>query len=188
MSEDKIDNSNENEVPNTKISIAPIRILYCAVCGLPAEYCEFGPNFDKCKPWLKEHALDLYPNLQEEMLQNKSNSNENEPKEEQEEVKLLPGGKIKRKEKPMIRISKVQRNKRKYVTVITGLENFGVKLSEAAKVFAKGFSCGASVVRSASDEEEIDIQGDIVDDLIQMISTKWKISDKSIIVERKRQT
>jgi hypothetical protein len=37
----------------------------CSVCGLPAEYCEFGPNFDKCKPWLLEHAPDLYPQLKE---------------------------------------------------------------------------------------------------------------------------
>ncbi|RRT43003.1 hypothetical protein BHE74_00059323 [Ensete ventricosum] len=40
-----------------------VRVLYCGVCGLPAEYCEFGPDFEKCKPWLRRHAPDLYPDL-----------------------------------------------------------------------------------------------------------------------------
>ncbi|KAH0970717.1 hypothetical protein GBA52_022873 [Prunus armeniaca] len=41
----------------------PVRVLYCAVCSLPAEYCEFGPDFEKCKPWLIQNAPDLYPDL-----------------------------------------------------------------------------------------------------------------------------
>ncbi|KAL6274482.1 hypothetical protein ACE6H2_025174 [Prunus campanulata] len=61
----------------------PVRVLYCAVCSLPAEYCEFGPDFEKCKPWLIQNAPDLYPDLVKA------------PK--QEEVKRLPGGKIKKK-------------------------------------------------------------------------------------------
>ena len=41
----------------------PVRVLYCPVCSLPAEYCEFGPDFEKCKPWLIQNAPDLYPDL-----------------------------------------------------------------------------------------------------------------------------
>lgn len=41
----------------------PVRVLYCAECGLPAEYCEFGPDFEKCKPWLIQNAPNLYPDL-----------------------------------------------------------------------------------------------------------------------------
>lgn len=41
----------------------PVRVLYCAVCSLPAEYCEFGPDFEKCKPWLIQNAPELYPDL-----------------------------------------------------------------------------------------------------------------------------
>jgi hypothetical protein len=40
---------------------APVRVLYCGVCGLPAEYCEFGPDFERCKPWLRAHAPGVYP-------------------------------------------------------------------------------------------------------------------------------
>lgn len=35
----------------------------CTVCSLPAEYCEFGPDFEKCKPWLVKNAPELYPAL-----------------------------------------------------------------------------------------------------------------------------
>lgn len=43
---------------------APLKeVELCPVCGLPPEYCEFGPKFDLCKPWLKENHLDLYPDL-----------------------------------------------------------------------------------------------------------------------------
>ncbi|KAK4742692.1 hypothetical protein SAY87_000693 [Trapa incisa] len=41
----------------------PVEVLYCAVCSLPAEYCEFGPDFGKCKPWLIKNAPHLYPDL-----------------------------------------------------------------------------------------------------------------------------
>lgn len=41
----------------------PVRVLYCGVCGLPAEYCEFGPDFESCKPWLIQNVPDLYPDL-----------------------------------------------------------------------------------------------------------------------------
>eukprot|EP01018_Ginkgo_biloba_P013579 Gb_11239 [translate_table: standard] len=44
----------------------PVRVLYCSVCSLPAEYCEFGPDFEKCKPWLIENAPHLYPDLAKE--------------------------------------------------------------------------------------------------------------------------
>lgn len=42
----------------------PVRVLYCQVCSLPPEYCEFGgSDFEKCKPWLIQNVPDLYPNL-----------------------------------------------------------------------------------------------------------------------------
>ena len=41
----------------------PVRVLYCQVCSMPAEYCEFGPDFEKCKPWLVENAPHVYPDI-----------------------------------------------------------------------------------------------------------------------------
>ncbi|XP_062090495.1 translation machinery-associated protein 22 [Humulus lupulus] len=167
----------------------PVRVLYCGVCSLPAEYCEFGPDFEKCKPWLIQNAPDLYPDLIKE-----SNSNETDKITEKlqstgissgggdgaassaskpEEVKRLPGGKIKKKEKPEVVIEKVTRNKRKCITTVKGLELFGVKLSEASKKLGKKFATGASVVKGPTEKEQIDVQGDIAYDIVEFITDTW---------------
>ena len=134
---------------------APVRVLYCGVCGLPAEYCEFGPDFERCKPWLRAHAPGVYtddllaPSSSAgggdkdvdkvgERLQgvgisaaDGSTSAGGASASKPEDVKRLPGGKIKKKEKKEVVIEKIVRNKRKCVTVVKGLELFGVKLSDA---------------------------------------------------------
>ncbi|KAJ3702163.1 hypothetical protein LUZ61_005868 [Rhynchospora tenuis] len=177
----------------------PVKVLYCGVCGLPAEYCEFGPDFDKCKPWLREHAPDLYPDLfaggekdvekTAEQLQGvgissgggATSSGGEASASKQEEVKRLPGGKIKKKEKPEVVIEKIVRNKRKCVTVVKGLELFGVKLSDASKKLGKKFATGASVVKGPTEKEQIDVQGDISYDIIEFITDTWPDVPESAI-------
>jgi len=66
-----------------------------------------------------------------------------------------------------------------------GLEKFGVKLTDASKVFAKRFSCGSSVLKGPAGEDEIDVQGDIIDDLILFLEEKWQISEDSVFVDDK---
>eukprot|EP00500_Bicosoecida_sp_ms1_P013541 CAMPEP_0203825562 /NCGR_PEP_ID=MMETSP0115-20131106/54530_1 /ASSEMBLY_ACC=CAM_ASM_000227 /TAXON_ID=33651 /ORGANISM="Bicosoecid sp, Strain ms1" /LENGTH=86 /DNA_ID=CAMNT_0050734607 /DNA_START=96 /DNA_END=352 /DNA_ORIENTATION=+ len=44
----------------------PLEVTYCGVCGLPPEYCKYGPKFKKCIPWLKANAPGLYPELADE--------------------------------------------------------------------------------------------------------------------------
>jgi len=190
---DKEENSDkeEQEVKEQKDSRSKGKgIIYCGVCGLPPEYCEFGPSFEKCKPWLIENVPDLYPNLKDEDENKEAKSTGKrggkglvKPDSSDSETKLLPGGKVKKKEKPIIHISRVQRNKRKYVTIIEGLDKFGVKLSDASKLLSKKFSCGASVVKTPNGEEEIDVQGDFTENIIEFLMEKWDIPDDGIICE-----
>jgi density-regulated protein len=63
-------------------------------------------------------------------------------------------------------IDKNTRNKRKCVTTVFGLDSFGVKLSEAAKLFGKKFASGAAVVKSPTEKEQIDIQGDCLEKVL----------------------
>ncbi|CDP17741.1 unnamed protein product [Coffea canephora] len=90
-----------------------------------------------------------------------------------EEVKILPGGKVKKKEKQEIIIEKVTRNKRKCITTVKGLELFGVKLSDASKKLGKKFATGASVVKGPTEKEQIDVQGDIAYDIVDFITETW---------------
>ncbi|KAK8975763.1 hypothetical protein V6N11_057603 [Hibiscus sabdariffa] len=143
----------------------PVKVLYCTICSLPAEYCEFGPDFEKCKPWLINNAPELYPHLLKEanekeaekvseQLQSIGVSSSadgaassarpgNTSSSKQEDVKRLPGGKIKKKEKQEVVIEKVVRNRRKCITIVKGLDLFGIKLSDASKKLGKKFATGA---------------------------------------------
>ena len=41
-------------------------ILCCGECGMPPEYCEYGPDFEtNCKPWLKANHRETYDKLKE---------------------------------------------------------------------------------------------------------------------------
>ncbi|XP_024960398.1 translation machinery-associated protein 22-like [Cynara cardunculus var. scolymus] len=166
----------------------PVQVPYCGVCGLPAEYCEFGPDFEKCKPWLIRNAPQLYPDLIQEsnskeadgvsdQLQSFSITDSTGPSGssalKQEPVKRLPGGKIKKKDKQEVIIEKVTRNKRKSITTIKGLELFGVKLSDASKKLGKKFATGASVVKGPTEKDQIDVQGDIAYDIVEFITDTW---------------
>ncbi|CAI9100593.1 OLC1v1037722C1 [Oldenlandia corymbosa var. corymbosa] len=161
----------------------PVQVLYCGVCSLPPEYCEFGPDFEKCKPWLIQNAPDVYPDLLKEgdakeadkvsdKLQSTSISGGSSTSNPGE-VKRLPGGKVKKKEKQEIIIEKVTRNKRKCITTVKGLELFGVKLSDASKKLGKKFATGASVVKGPTEKEQIDVQGDIFYDIVEFITDTW---------------
>ncbi|KAJ7557775.1 hypothetical protein O6H91_04G010000 [Diphasiastrum complanatum] len=177
--------------------LQPLKVLYCSVCSLPAEYCEFGPDFEKCKPWLLKNAPGLYPDLVSEaekaaeQLQGVNISGEKGDTSKRqgsaanfqpdEEVKKLPGGKVKKKEKPEIIIEKVIRNKRKCVTMIKGLDLFGIKLSEASKKFGKKFASGASVVKGPTEKEQIDVQGDLMLDIVDFITETWENVPESAI-------
>ncbi|KAJ6745749.1 TRANSLATION MACHINERY-ASSOCIATED PROTEIN 22-LIKE ISOFORM X1 [Salix koriyanagi] len=158
----------------------PVKVLYCPICSLPAEYCEFGPDFEKCKPWLIINAPELYPDLLKEANEKEAeriseqlqfagisssgadgavssvHSGETSSSK-QEEVKRLPGGKIKKKARQEVVIEKVVRNKRKSITIIKGMELF-VTLP---KSLGKKFATGASVVKGPTEKEQIDVQGDI---------------------------
>ncbi|MBA0694031.1 hypothetical protein Goari_004365, partial [Gossypium aridum] len=99
----------------------------------------------------------------------------------QEDVKRLPGGKIKKKEKQEVVIEKVVRNRRKCITIVKGLDLFGIKLSDASKKLGKKFATGASVVKGPTDKEQIDVQGDISYDIVEYITETWPAVMFSII-------
>jgi density-regulated protein DRP1 len=78
---------------------------------------------------------------------------------------------------PSIKISKQQRTKRKMVTVINGLKTCDIDLKKASKQFATRFSCGSSV----TGEDEIVIQGDVIDEALEYITDSWPEIDEDCI-------
>lgn len=91
-----------------------------------------------------------------------------------------------RKAASKIQIKRVERNKRKHVTVIAGLEVHGLENKKVAKDFGKKFATGSSVTKSPSGVEEITVQGDVSDEVQEWLMEKG-ISENNIeIVEDKK--
>ena len=72
-----------------------------------------------------------------------------------------------------VTVYKMQRNKKKFITLVNGLDAFGVKLPDAAKFFRTRFACGAAVVDMPGKGEEVDIQGDFLAEIAEIIHKKW---------------
>lgn len=79
-----------------------------------------------------------------------------------------------RKAEAMVLIKRVERNKRKYVTVLSGIEAHGLDLKKVAKELGKKFATGSSVTKTAAGGEEITVQGDVSDDLYDWLTETYK--------------
>ncbi len=41
----------------------PLKVIYCGNCSLPLEYCEFYPEYDRCKLWLQQNLPSEFEKL-----------------------------------------------------------------------------------------------------------------------------
>jgi density-regulated protein len=71
-------------------------------------------------------------------------------------------------------IKRIERNKRKYVTAVSGLEAFGLDLKKVAKEFGKKFATGSSVTKVPGGGEEITVQGDVSAEIEEYILDTYK--------------
>lgn len=175
-------------------------VIYCGVCSLPPEYCEFGGKKQspsptsptklisqllstgttkKCSDWLSENHPDLHSTLYSDAALSANLSTlsvDAQKRAEKDAIKKAAkaeAAEARESEKraaSKIIIKRVERNKRKYVTEISGLEAFGLDLKATAKAFGKKFATGSSVTKTASGGEEITVQGDVSDDVVDWLN------------------
>ncbi|XP_017491778.1 PREDICTED: density-regulated protein homolog [Rhagoletis zephyria] len=158
----------------------PLKVQYCGECSMPLEFCEYYSNFAKCKEWLEKTLPDMFAQL----YTNDGDNGEADGDDEQSKKgRQKRGGKalLKPKKKEVgerfVKLARANRGKKKYVTVVTGLASFGIDLKDASKFFASRFACGSSVTGA----DEIVIQGDVKDDLWDVIPEKWaEIEEEAI--------
>ena len=48
-----------------------------------------------------------------------------------------------------------------------------IVLKDASKVFSNKLSCGASITKTPTGKKQIDVQGDFVDEVYELIRTKY---------------
>ncbi|RPB17736.1 density-regulated protein DRP1 [Morchella conica CCBAS932] len=181
------DNNNNEEAGAAAPQEPQARIvLYCGVCTLPPEYCEFGSSAKKCKEWLEENHPDLVASVYNTEAVEAAMSHltvdalaRAEKAEQAAEKKAIKETakaerELAKKLSSKIVLKRVERAKRKHVIVVTGLEAFGLDLKKVAKDFGKKFACGSSVTKgAAAGQDEIVVQGDLSDDILEYIEEKY---------------
>ncbi len=199
-----------------------ILIFKLADCGLPAEYCEYGNNFESCKPWLIKHAAHLYPQLvpaaavasnnggdalaegvaqmklsegiADAKKDNKNNNDdsgsddESSDDDKKKSKKAAAGSSNKGGAKKGGASGKVwvevkDRGRKKHVTTITGLDFYVPKLKEAASTLGKKFGTGASVTKNASGVQEIDVQGDMLYDIVPLLTSLFNVPEDLVVAK-----
>ncbi|KAG1807340.1 translation initiation factor SUI1 [Suillus subaureus] len=181
-------------------AVRPIEVLYCQICTFPPEYCEFGSSLTRCKEWLQGARPQLFEKYySDEALQSKIGtlSLEAQAKLEKDTAKkeakaeAKADAALKKKMASQVSIKRIERNKRKHVTAIHGLEAFDIDLKKAAKFLAQKFATGASVTKNAQGQDEIVVQGDVSDDVLELMEggagpLKGVPADNVVIIEEKK--
>ncbi|KAK0417332.1 hypothetical protein QR680_012948 [Steinernema hermaphroditum] len=144
--------------------------------NLKGEYCEYSGKPDKCRVWLEKNLPSMIEGI------DVTKTGEETPEEEKKHQKRGGKGSKPEKEKSSkvekkVTVQRAPRGKNKSVTVIKGLGTFDVNLKEAAKIFSKKFACSSSVTGA----DEIVVQGDVKDDLFDLIPEKWPEVDEDLI-------
>nr|CAG4649839.1 EOG090X0IUZ [Scapholeberis mucronata] len=162
----------------------PLTVLYCGNCGLPTEYCEFYAEHEKCKQWFEKNLPSEFAKQARISIALSFQSNElDEQKETEDDKKRQKRGgkglsKPKKKEGGPKKIClSVAPRGRKRLTCVVGLKSYDIDLKVAAKFFGTKFACGASV----TGDDEIVIQGDVKDDLFDLLPEKWPQIDEDSI-------
>ncbi|KAJ7620127.1 translation initiation factor SUI1 [Roridomyces roridus] len=190
----------EAEAPPAAEPVPPVSMVYCKVCSYPPEYCEFGAHLTKCKEWLKETHPDLFDKYwSDEALQTKVGTLslaaqaklEKDMAKAEVKAEAKADAAMKKKMASQVIIKRIERNKRKQITSVFGLEAFDVDLKKAAKQFASKFATGASVTKNPQGLDEIVVSGDVSDEILEMIENEVGVLkgipvDNVELVEEKR--
>jgi density-regulated protein DRP1 len=162
----------------------PVKVLYCPICSLPPEYCEYNvPEvFEKCAPWILENCPEALSKairaklLGEELAEGDEDENEKSKKRLGVSKKKAAAAMVTR-----VVIAKIQRQKKKYVTAIAGLESVpDLKIKDACKAFGKKFSSGASISETQTGGKEVTIQGDCSYELPAFLISEFKVQANTI--------
>jgi translation initiation factor 1 (eIF-1/SUI1) len=170
---------------------SPLVIDYCSVCGWPCEYCCYGKKADACKIALKAANPELYAVLYEELAPVvDSAAAEAAPAEDgavpaaDVAVPAKPQ-KVKKAATPAIILCRANRGGKKCVTLVYGLDSFGIDARDCCSVFKKACGAGASLVTEdlisgALSGPHVEIQGDVKDTVTAVLADKYSVPVEAI--------
>lgn len=178
------------------VTLTAISLRYCGVCKLPVEYCEFTDTYrQECIPWMEANmAGDELQVAMGELTVDDAGAAEEAGDKSSGKVKkkkkisskrAAQGGPAKASGEQRVVVTLSKRNKRKFVTNVSGLDTFpDVRMKDAAKALGRRFATGSSVSTNASGGKEIIIQGDVLIDIEDVLTNNFSIPGEKIIVLR----
>ena len=154
--------------------LIPQDIELCPVTGMPAQFCKYGPYSEAertaggCIGLAADGGAGGDAMADDSSLSKRKKKEKEKKKKQKSEAK---GGDV--------IMEKVTRSRRKCWTVISGLENYDVKLKAVSKAISKKFATSSSVKKNPGGGEHIDVQGDITATLPPLLTGEFGIpSDK----------
>jgi density-regulated protein len=174
----------------------PVEVVYHPVSGLPAEFCEFSETFVKDLPWILENCPDaVTPDTLAKAMEKMSvgvDGEENDAVLDSGKKEKQKGAGIAAKKTKAgpgecrVTINRVQRQKRKFVTAVIGMETVpDIKMKEVSKFFGKKFASGAAISKIPGGGEEIVIQGDVQYDLPEILVQTYNVPPTCIWLQEK---
>jgi density-regulated protein DRP1 len=160
----------------------------CKECKLPCEYCAYNSSCtnSSTSPSATLTTTTAKGDVSEKM-DKMSLEEEEEDDAKKTKIKTEEKKKKKKEKQKCITITLTSRNKRKTITNVAGFEHFSStfqdgNLKEVAKTLGKKFACGCSVTKGATNQDEIDLQGDYGEQIKEILVQKWKMEEELVVV------
>ncbi|KAL0228263.1 hypothetical protein RCL1_004406 [Eukaryota sp. TZLM3-RCL] len=142
----------------------PVTVTYCQQCGIPTEFCSFGPNAAKC-----------IQNTVSSLTVDAATSGSTEEEGIQEPTASTSTS------SDVVRVGSTTMGKRRKQTKVLGLSSY-TNINDAAKFFRNRFACGCS-----SEGDVIEIQGDFVDDVVMLLTEQFSVPEDLVQIEEEQQ-
>eukprot|EP01080_Neovahlkampfia_damariscottae_P007134 gene7134-11447_t len=149
------------------------KVVMCPYCDIPLEYCEFKTEWEKCKEYMEKN----HPKILEGI-----NASKEMDKLRKKETKTLKVKKSKNdNEVKLITVAISRRSKKKSLTLVYGFEERGINTKKVAGFFKKTFACGCTEKKDEHQKVFVEIQGDVRDQLPDLLLNEYKIDSKEIV-------
>jgi len=141
-----------------------IKVTYCPHCTFPAEMCEFGGMYAKCKPWLEENAAMLEAEMGSSLQI--ADGDMGRKQKTYGEKKASGSG-----EQVILFNVKKKGARGKVTTAVHGLDAFGLDLKDICTKFKKKFSCACTIQEVNGFADAVELQGDMQYEIVELLTS-----------------
>ncbi|KAA0166493.1 hypothetical protein FNF28_03134 [Cafeteria roenbergensis] len=178
-------------------AVVALEVVYCGVCGMPTEYCEYGSTIDRCEAWRKANcpteggaaaAAASGAGDADDEEGGAEADEEADAKAEAEASEAAAAGatgkgaKKKVGEAKVVIQSKQVKGRKKWLTMVVGVELFDVKLKDLKKSLSSKFAASASITENAKGTKMVQVGGEVAEEAALFIVQEYGIPATRVFV------